>query len=841
MIEMAGFDIIAELSIDTLSDLINQSPVTLPDGSQVYLLHGEFTLIVPLTIPGIGDFTVSGFCQASLGGVARTSNCELAFDLTDGAIELPTATIRHVTATVSITAPITFAPDPTPGAPANQVVPTVKNLNATVAVTLDPATLAAMDGLLGPGKGAQVQSSIASELQLWIRISTMPVAAYNFIVNFGEDSHDPQTLSDYPQAFWIDPFTLGIFGYYGAAATGGDVTMKTDIDITQSTQEFIYTNDAWLEVVPARRVAVLMSASGFHQTIACPLITNQVIRQLVFQNYEPEYLSRVQANMGAQIMAQVESAHLSQYFMDELKKTPTDIAGAMGRAQAHIQGDVNQAIANEAASELNAWLNTGDGQAVIAASVPPSCGNGTVEASRQKMPDPFPDAVAMLTELDITLNQGYIGFFAQADGNLPICGSFSVKQSGQVRLPVDSTNYRVVPQFSQAPTDVDISSNILCKGAAATLLGMFTSATWGTALVFIGAAVGESIGEGIIASTIQKRIQSAEAGVGAITPPLPANCHLIDIEIEPVGFKAIALWGRDFGHYNNFSPGLTVTATQLARTQVGQQTEGQMSVAPTSAGCPAGTFTYTKQQYNSSFHVSVSAIDLALPINVTEWQMQIGNFMYTSLGAFINDIKLPGPFWTGSLGEISEPSVTVEGSIWHPEPPLDGLLETENVIVEVTGSVDAGWTLNFSAADGCFYVQISAVATDGDGKIWTASTFLTVTGEVVTFGDDYTKYKADCDQRTWTELLAALSKLTPKVIRGHVAPGAPIEGLGERNNKAGSPVPGVSPQQALTQFVADTIRSRQAGALTTLVKTVGEFGNGVLGGLAKRVGGSKFD
>lgn len=177
--------------------------------------------------------------------------------------------------------------------------------------------------------------------------------------------------------------------------------------------------------------------------------------------------------------------------------------------------------------------------------------------------------------------------------------------------------------------------------------------------------------------------------------------------------------------------------------------------------------------------------------------------------------------------------------IWHPEPPLDGILETENVTVGVTGSMNAGWTLDFSAADGCFYVQVSAVAMDGDGKTWTASTFLTVTGETVTFGDDYARYKSDCDQKTWTALLAALSKLTPKVIRGHVAFGAPIEGLGERNSDASSPVSGVSPQQALTQFVSDTIRSRQAGALTTLVKTVGEFGNGVLTGLAQRVGGQQ--
>ncbi len=106
------------------------------------------------------------------------------------------------------------------------------------------------------------------------------------------------------------------------------------------------------------------------------------------------------------------------------------------------------------------------------------------------MPDPFPDTVVTLREIDLTLQQGYVSFYAKVYGNLPVCGDFTVTQSAQLRVVVDDTTHKVVPFFSQGPPDVDISSNFLCKAAASALLGVFTSITWGTAIVFIGAAVG---------------------------------------------------------------------------------------------------------------------------------------------------------------------------------------------------------------------------------------------------------------------------------------------------------------------------------------------------------------
>ncbi len=73
------------------------------------------------------------------------------------------------------------------------------------------------------------------------------------------------------------------------------MNQKTDSDITQDAPEFVYTNNVELSLVPARRIAVLMSPQGFQLTIACPTITNNVIRDFVEQNETSTFIALVQA------------------------------------------------------------------------------------------------------------------------------------------------------------------------------------------------------------------------------------------------------------------------------------------------------------------------------------------------------------------------------------------------------------------------------------------------------------------------------------------------------------------------------------------------------------------
>ena len=71
-------------------------------------------------------------------------------------------------------------------------------------------------------------------------------------------------------------------------------------------------------------------------------------------------------------------------------------------------------------------------------STPTTCGNGIVEAHRVRLPDPFGDMVTYLTRLELDLAPGANNISVAAEGNLPVCGNYTVPQTGTITLPVNA-------------------------------------------------------------------------------------------------------------------------------------------------------------------------------------------------------------------------------------------------------------------------------------------------------------------------------------------------------------------------------------------------------------------
>jgi hypothetical protein len=619
-LNLAGFDILCELSVDTVSDLANNL-VVLPDGTSVYLFGGKFELEMSLNVAGLGAATAEVVCLASLQGVAKTNSCVLNLSLSDGALTVGSRSVSRVGGSALVAVDLGFVNANDASAP-NAVVPALLTALAAVSIDLDPTTAGAIDATFGSGQSSRFATALQQAIQDWIRRQPSPTlgGTSQFSVVPGADSDDPKQLSALPEANWIDDYTLGIFGYYRGAASGGDVLQKNDSDIVQSGPEFVYVTEELTSVVPARRVAVLMSAAGFHLTIVCPTIRKQVVRGLLFQQLEDEYIAQVRAELGTQFYDQEAGKHLIQYFTDEERKAPGDLSGDYQRAKAHVQANADTDIRDRADDDLNLWLNGPSGQDAIVNATPPSCGSGSVQANRQVMPDPFGDVVSTLRALDIDLQNGYVGVYARADGNLPVCGDFTVTQTGRISLSVDGAQNRLFPAIENDPTNVDISVDPLCKVALSILIDLFTGVAWGTAFAFIGTVIAEIIGENIVANLIEKKIGEAESGVSAVAVPLPSNSQLLDVQIETVGIMVRGLLGRDIDHYNIFLPKLNVNVTQLQRTAVGQPTSGKMPVPADPAGCRAASFAYEHQTFDTSFHLSLTAVDLAIPITVQSWE-----------------------------------------------------------------------------------------------------------------------------------------------------------------------------------------------------------------------------
>src|SRR5262249_54455025 len=137
-----------------------------------------------------------------------------------------------------------------------------------------------------------------------------------------------------------------------------------------------------------------------------------------------------------------------------------------------VMEDTKNAIKAEADQELNRWLDDTAGQAAIAAATPPPCGTGRIEIDRETMKDPLSDIVTYLTRFSIDLGDGELVINLEAKGSLPVCGDYTVKQSGQITMAATPDGRLMSAAGLQNPS-VDISPDPLCQAALSLLLNFF--------------------------------------------------------------------------------------------------------------------------------------------------------------------------------------------------------------------------------------------------------------------------------------------------------------------------------------------------------------------------------
>ncbi|MGX7678351.1 hypothetical protein ACSMXN_05595 [Jatrophihabitans sp. DSM 45814] len=807
MAKLAGFDVIGEVSLDTVRDLVNQRPV-LVDGQWIYLLGGPFQLSLTVPLRLLGSGSVQLVCLMTLDAVPRTSTCVLTVNLSAGGATFGGRGVYHLGGTGSVTAAIAFVPDSSPTAPAGQVIPGVLLGSAAAAVALDSDTKSRVDGTFGAGTGRDLEVGLQAALQDFIQAQgTQPVSAFGFQVVPGRDSVTPTVVSATPQVMWIDQNTLGVFGYYRASATGGTADGKQDSDIVQATQEFLYNQPGLFSVVQARRIAVLLSPEAFHLVVGCPLIRQAIVTPLLHDALIGGYRSLVHAAFYTAFYNQESGAHLIDFIGQELQHNPTEaFIDAYNHALQKITDLANNDVNAEAEKQLSGWLATPPGQAAITAATPPSCGTGTVQVNRQHMPNPFGDVITMLRTLTIDLDLGHVTIQLSAGGDLPVCGSFTVTQQGRLTLGV-TVNGAIVPSYSLDQPHVDINTDLLCKVALDLIIAFFAGITWGTSIAFGAFAFAESIGESVAAGIIFNQEQQQLPPAISVTPPLPANAQLKDIVVDPTGITTIALIARE-QRFNDFRPRFQIDVQPVSRQSIRNDDVGRFHVNATKWGCPAADFTYTRRYFESAYAIQLTAIDIPLPVTVTGWQIELGNFSYVMPG-----VRDPRPIWSLEPQTLTTPGVTLAGRTWTPIPLMYGQFQhSDTVIIAVTGQPDGSWQLTARSQDGNYYLQVSVEATDGDGNTYTTSTFFTVSGDEIEFDTDYLIWKQDCDRRYahwWSEMYHALP---PLVTSTPVAPGVAVE----------------NEQEAIAVLVAQAIRSRDPAAHAQLQAAVARYGQGII-------------
>lgn len=803
MPNLAGFDLICELSLNTIRDIVNESQVKLPNGDAVYLLGGRFELIYPLSLPQGGTALLRAYCDATLDAIPRTASCRLTLRITKGSMDLGLLTLAHLSGTVSFDVPIGFVKRPLQDSNLLVVVPSLLTQSATDSVDFDKSTERSLDETFGDDTSDKFKETLKKEFLNWLQSQqTTDFSGIRFSVVEGVDSSSLMQLSALPELLWIDNETLGIFGYYKASATGGNPAQKTDNDIVEYAPDDYKYSSGIYGAVPARRISVLLSPAGFKLIFGCPTIRNDFIRPLVKKNHEDTYKAQVRDQMGAKFFDQESQKHLKQYQAEEAQKSPNDLEGATNRARDRVQEDANRDIENEATSRLEAWLDGLEGQKEINDSTPPSCGNGSIVADRDG------DTVAILRRLDLELDDGFIRIEALAGGDLPKCGSFSVTQKGQLRLY--ATEHDIKPVLHLDHADPDIDRSALCAAAAAFLGTLFVGLTMGVGLTFLTFSIAEGIAKSAIAEAVDDHPPKKPEPFNFDGSPL--KTRFTDVQIKPNGVSIFMSPSESF-HFNNFRPRLELTSTQVSRIAVGDVSKGSFHVEPWKSSvvpnlsCPAQTFEYSHQRYNTSFHVSINPIDLPLPITVQHWRLRLGNRMF-----IMENLREADITWSGTECEISSPITVLHGETWQLIPPFGGKFVAHDVQVKVDGSIDHECTLSFSAIDGYFYVLVSVDAIDADRNRWEGTTFIGVDGDEVIFGDEYWAWKKDCDEKKDRDWDMRMALLPPLKVNTRIPPGVPVE----------------EPKKMLAIVVREAIRSGDPNAHDLLTAAVKQYGKEML-------------
>jgi hypothetical protein len=767
MADLAGFDVIGELHIETIVDIINMVPITNPaDGSNIYLLGGPFSVDLNANLGPLGVITVRTFLDATLQAVVHQPLARVVISLSGGSASIAGRTLSQmggqVTASVSLGFALPPAGSALPGAPQ---VPLFLFGTASVDCVLDRNTRSMADAALGPGGADRLTSALCDALKAYLStIGTQAIPALGFTVVPGVDSNDPRQLSAPPVVAWIDGTTLGVFGYYRAAATGGDVRAKLGGDLGQVRDEYFYGQPGAISTLPGRRIALLLSATAFEQVLRCPAVRNYVVRGLVERRDQDAWRTRIRDRDGAAVLAEQTQAHFFEYLQDEFSRDPFQnsqtIPADIDRAKARVQADADAVINDRAHTEEDAWLdNTPEGQQAISTATPPPCGSGAVQITRENIgaPGEQSDLVAMLRRIDVRLGDGRITVHYEADATLEdLFGDAKISVTGDMDIfvTVSELGSNLGVSFDLLQPTVDVGATGLTGQLLDGLKFVFSEGDWRAIMAFVALILQEYMANAIAAEFPQGPIPAKGL------PQQPFPTRLAEIVIDPGSLLLLGLICRR-PRWNELNPGLLVDATLQRDPAAEPPIHGKVNFPATEWGCPAVEFNTTRTFWDSTVSVRARLRDAPLPVTVLGWHIEIGNFSTTEIANPRGGTVLfldPRPDWSGGepAAAIATGHLTLSGKVNHPDSPivliegaavLGHLQLRRDVPVDVTGDPDNGWQLRFRGVDGNFYLNISVDVRDGNGTQWHGETFVALQGDQFELPAEYAQYRSDCDAK----------------------------------------------------------------------------------------------
>jgi hypothetical protein len=778
MPDLAGFDVVGEIHLETISDLLNLVPLTNPvDGKSIYLLGGPFSTDVNVDLGPVGTLTFRLMLEAELEPMQHRPLTRIGIAFQGGSSLGSERGLGHVSGQLSVDVPMNFAPLLPGGRP---LVPTFQFAFVAPNVVLDAQTRSLADSSLGSGGADRLINGLRSALaKLLASLGTVSLPIMGFTIVPSVDSSDPLQLSAPPSIAWIDAKTLGVFGYYRAAATGGDVSRKTTSDLGQPHEEFFYDRPGLFPTVAGRRIAILFSPDAFVRVIGCPAVRTSVVRQLVFNREHASWVDWVRRNDGDRISQDINAQHLIAYYLDEMQNHPDESTQQhYDKAKERVQKDIDTAIDGEASGQEDAWLNsaapagpeTDPGQEAIESAVPLPCGQGAVEITRRSVEHAQSDLVPMLRRLEVKLGNGAIPATFHADGLLEvITGDISFTGDGEIDVTITVDDFgHIISSYKVQTPNIDVSASGFTGSVLGFLRSIFSEEAWQALLVLLSLIVQQKINDAMAKQFPQT--------IAVNLPQQLFPTRMAEVKIDPTGLFVAALVCRE-QRWNEFNPALIVTATLDSRTRDDEpEVDGSIHFNATAWGCPEAKFWTKRTFWNETYTVRARLRDAPLPVTVTGWQAQLGNFSWNSIaGSAVLDAR---PMWSSRPVAVRGGRLTLSGQVEHLDtlmsPYLHGPLTPADVPIDVSGDTNSGWQVALRGADGNYYLRFAVDVVDGDGKQWHGETFIVHEGDHLQMQPEYDQYKADCDAKTAEAIHRRITSAARVVGVGRVRPGQPV-------------------------------------------------------------------
>lgn len=456
-------------------------------------------------------------------------------------------------------------------------------------------------------------------------------------------------------------------------------------------------------LVPGRRVAVLLSPDAFHRVMGCPAIHSIVIPAIIASRELKKWKDFVKNRDGA----------------------PND---------------------DEATKEMNAWLKSSSpagpetisGRASIDSSIPPPCGTSITVVTTIASGATQSDIQPILRRFDTVLDEGKITSHYAVGGNVEIItGDVAFDVYGDIYLTLSVNNGAIAPGVEVPRPAVGLSGGGL-SGDIVDVLG--GDLIWN----FVG-----DLGSIILADKLTKAISAALPNTLPLNLPQGTlSNRVVDVQVHSSSLLAIGLVSRIYT-FNAFSPALFIDTTLRDRMFSSEPMSGQLSLPKTDWGCPAAQFNYVRSFWVEDFTITARARDIALPVTLSNWRMEMGNFSWGSiLGQRAIDPRIT---WSGLSIPLTTGLLSMHGKVEHLSgffpPTLHGPLLDADVRVQVTGDPNNGWRIRLFGEDGNFYIRFTVDGQDVTGKQWTADTFILHNGEQIELPPEYEQHRADCDQK----------------------------------------------------------------------------------------------